>query len=157
MDGSLLNEDLQGMLDAVPASSLGYQDWVNVGMALKAEGFGLDAWEAWSAADAARYHPGECARKWAGFGAGGQGRINGGTLAQMAMERGYEPPRGEDAAVGWDVAEVTWAPVRPAASGAPPSRSSRRPSPPTSWWTPPGWRVRSCASPRATRGARPSS
>ena len=115
MDGSLLNEDLQGVLDAVPASSLGYQDWVNVGMALKAEGFGLDAWEAWSAADAARYHPGECARKWAGFGAGGQGRVNGGTLVQMAMERGYEPPRGEDAAVGWDVAEVdmgAWAPGR---------------------------------------------
>lgn len=115
MDGSLLNEDLQGVLDAVPASSLGYQDWVSVGMALKAEGFGLDAWEAWSAADAARYHPGECARKWAGFGAGGQGRVNGGTLVQMAMERGYEPPRGEDAAVGWDVAEVdmgTWAPGR---------------------------------------------
>ena len=115
MDGSLLNEDLQGVLDAVPASSLGYQDWVSVGMALKAEGFGLDAWEAWSATDAARYHPGECARKWAGFGAGGQGRVNGGTLVQMAMERGYEPPRGEDAAVGWDVAEVdmgAWAPGR---------------------------------------------
>ena len=107
MDGGILAEDLQGVLDAVPAASLGYQDWVGVGMALKAEGYPCEAWEAWSALDAARYRPGECERKWRGFGDGGEGRVNGGTLVQMAMERGYEPPGwGHDEIVGWDVTEL---------------------------------------------------
>lgn len=104
---SILAQDLEGVLAAVPASSLGYQDWVNVGMALKAEGYPCEAWESWSAQDAARYHPGECGRKWRGFGDGGEGRVNGGTLVQMAMERGYEPPAWDGGAVvGWDVTEL---------------------------------------------------
>lgn len=107
MDGSLLGEDLDGILAALPASSLDYQEWVGVGMALKAEGYGCEVWDAWSAADAARYHAGECERKWRSFGDGGEGRVNGGTLVQMAMERGYEPPGwGDDEAFGWDLAEA---------------------------------------------------
>ena len=107
MDGSLLGEDLDGILAALPASSLDYQEWVGVGMALKAEGYGCEVWDAWSAADAARYHAGECERKWRSFGDGGEGRVNGGTLVQMAMERGYEPPGwGDDEAFGWDLSEA---------------------------------------------------
>lgn len=107
MDGSLLGEDLDGILAALPASSLDYQEWVGVGMALKAEGYGCEVWDAWSAADAARYHAGECERKWRSFGDGGEGRVNGGTLVQMALERGYEPPGwGDDEAFGWDLAEA---------------------------------------------------
>ena len=107
MDGSLLGEDLDGILAALPASSLDYQEWVGVGMALKAEGYGCEVWDAWSAADAARYHAGECERKWRSFGDGGEGRVNGGTIVQMAMERGYEPPGwGDDEAFGWDLAEA---------------------------------------------------
>lgn len=107
MDGSLLGEDLDGILAALPASSLDYQEWVGVGMALKAEGYGCEVWDAWSAADAARYHAGECERKWRSFGDGGDGRVNGGTLVQMALERGYEPPGwGDDEAFGWDLSEA---------------------------------------------------
>lgn len=107
MNGSLLGEDLDGILAALPASSLDYQEWVGVGMALKAEGYGCEVWDAWSAADAARYHAGECERKWRSFGDGGEGRVNGGTLVQMAMERGYEPPGwGDDEAFGWDLSEA---------------------------------------------------
>lgn len=107
MDGSLLGEDLDGILAALPASSLDYQEWVGVGMALKAEGYGCEVWDAWSAADAARYHAGECERKWRSFGDGGEGRVNGGTLVQMALERGYEPPGwGDDEAFGWDLSEA---------------------------------------------------
>lgn len=108
MEGdSLLEQDLAGLLAAVPAASCSYEEWVQVGMALAAEGLPCEEWDAWSAQDAARYHPGECARKWRSFRGAGEGRVNGGTLVQMAMERGYEPPRyqGEDAAVGWDVTE----------------------------------------------------
>ena len=107
MDGSLLGEDLDGILAALPAASLDYQEWVGVGMALKAEGYGCEVWDAWSAADAARYHAGECERKWRSFGDGGEGRVNGGTLVQMALERGYEPPGwGDDEAFGWDLSEA---------------------------------------------------
>lgn len=107
MGGSLLGEDLDGILAALPASSLDYQEWVVVGMALKAEGYGCEVWDAWSAADAARYHAGECERKWRSFGDGGESRVNGGTLVQMAMERGYEPPGwGDDEAFGWDLSEA---------------------------------------------------
>ena len=107
MDGSLLGEDLDGILAALPASSLDYQEWVGVGMTLKAEGYGCEVWDAWSAADAARYHAGECERKWRSFDDGGEGRVNGGTLVQMAMERGYEPPGwGDDEAFGWDLSEA---------------------------------------------------
>lgn len=107
MDGSLLGEDLDGILAALPASSLDYQEWVGVGMALKAEGYGCEVWDAWSAADAARYHAGECERKWRSFGDGGEGRVNGGTIVQMALERGYEPPGwGDDEAFGWDLTEA---------------------------------------------------
>ena len=107
MDGSLLGEDLDGILAALPASSLDYQEWVGVGMALKSEGYGCEVWDAWSAADAARYHAGECERKWRSFGDGGEGRVNGGTIVQMALERGYEPPGwGDDEAFGWDLTEA---------------------------------------------------
>ena len=37
-----------------------YQEWLNVGMALHAEGCSADDWDRWSQMDAARYHAGEC-------------------------------------------------------------------------------------------------
>ena len=53
-------------LDYITASSLNYQEWINVGMALKSEGYPCSVWDDWSAKDAARYKAGECERKWAG-------------------------------------------------------------------------------------------
>ena len=104
--GSLLEDDLQGLLDAVDPAGLDYRGWVDVGMALAAEGVPWEVWDAWSARDAARYHAGECERKYRTFRAGGDGRVNGGTLVHMAMEAGYEPPAADDVALDWDVCEA---------------------------------------------------
>lgn len=104
--GSLLEDDLQGLLDAVDPAGLDYRGWVDVGMALAAEGVPWEVWDAWSARDAARYHAGECERKYRTFRAGGDGRVNGGTLVHMAMEAGYEPPASDDVALDWDVCEA---------------------------------------------------
>lgn len=90
------------LLDHIDPSVLDYQQWCNVGMALKEEGFSADVWDEWSRQDAARYHPGECQRKWNGF-TGSRTPVKGGTIAQYAMEQGYVfPSREEGAELAWD-------------------------------------------------------
>lgn len=83
-------------LDAIDPAELSRQAWIDVGMALKAAGEDVSAWEAWSAKDPARYHPGECSRLWSGFKRTG---INGGTVIHMARERGWD---GGGHALDWD-------------------------------------------------------
>ena len=53
-------------LNSLDVASLSYQEWVQVGMALQAEGYDCSVWENWSRNDR-RYHPGECERKWRTF------------------------------------------------------------------------------------------
>lgn len=85
--------DLQSCLDAIDPGSCDYTEWVQVGMALKTEGYDWQVWDAWSARDAPRYHPGECERKWASFSeAGRQNDVAGGTIVDMARKVGWEPP-----------------------------------------------------------------
>lgn len=85
--------DLQSCLDAIDPGSCDYTEWVQVGMALKTEGYDWQVWDAWSARDAPRYHSGECERKWASFSeAGRQNDVAGGTIVDMARKVGWEPP-----------------------------------------------------------------
>lgn len=86
--------DLAQVLEHIDPSVLSYQEWVNVGMALKEEGYPAEAWEAWSRRDAGRYHPGECLHKWGSFRGAGT-PVTGGTLVQMAKEQGWQPPEQE--------------------------------------------------------------
>lgn len=96
--------DLQSCLDAIDPGSCDYAEWVQVGMALKAEGYDWHIWDAWSRRDAPRYHEGECERKWASFSeANRQSDVAGGTIVEMAKQNGWEPPEydlGED--LGWE-------------------------------------------------------
>lgn len=96
--------DLQSCLDAIDPGSCDYTEWVQVGMALKVEGYDWQIWDAWSSRDAPRYHPGECERKWATFSdKGRQNDVGGGTVVEMARKIGWEPPEydlGED--LGWE-------------------------------------------------------
>ena len=48
--------DLLPLLDYIDPSVLDYQEWVNVGMALKAEGYSVSVWDDWSRRDAGRYY-----------------------------------------------------------------------------------------------------
>jgi len=70
-------------------------------MALKHEGFDCGLWDAWSARDSSRYHPGECAKKWRSFG-GNAAPVTGGTIVQIAQEHGWTPPAFESHALDWN-------------------------------------------------------
>ena len=95
--------DLRDLLRYIDPSSLNYQEWVNVGMALKHEGYSVYDWDSWSARDGARYHSGECIKKWESFREDSASLVTGGTIYQMAVERGYAPPVKQAAvALGWD-------------------------------------------------------
>lgn len=95
------NYDMREVLSAIDPGRLGYQEWVNVGMALKDAGLTAEDWEAWSARDADRYHRGECAKKWAGFN-GCANPVTSGTLVAYAREQGWSPPREEGHELSWD-------------------------------------------------------
>ena len=85
----------------IDPACLEYQEWVNIGMALKHEGLSCDVWDEWSRADSKRYRPGDCAKKWATFN-GSSSPVTGGTIYQMAVENGYTPSRSRDEAMDWD-------------------------------------------------------
>lgn len=95
--------DLLSVLPYIPPSELNYQDWVNVGMALKEAGYTWQAWDDWSRLDSQRYHPGECQRKWDSFH-GSASPITGATIVQMAKDRGWRPQAddGPGYELGWD-------------------------------------------------------
>ena len=88
-------QDLLEILEYIDPAGLCYMEWCTVGMALQQEGYDVSAWENWSARDSARFHPGECQRKWNTFH-GAETPVTGGTLVQMAKDRGWVPKPGEE-------------------------------------------------------------
>ena len=74
------------MLDFIPPSSLTYDEWLGVGMALKNTGCDCSDWENWSRADE-RFKDGECEYKWNGFNRDG---YDIGTLYHLAELNGYD-------------------------------------------------------------------
>ena len=82
--------DIKEILAAVDPALLDYQQWVNVGMALKEEGGSVYDWDAWSRKDSRRYHAGECEKKWNSFNGTGQ-PVTMGTVVQYAREQGWKP------------------------------------------------------------------
>ncbi|MGN1133790.1 MAG: AAA family ATPase [Oscillospiraceae bacterium] len=95
--------DLINVLEHIDPSSCSYQDWVNVGMALKHEGYSVNDWDSWSSRDTRRYHSGECQNKWNSFN-GCSDPVTAGTIVQMAKDRGYS--FGSFQAYDWD-SEIT--------------------------------------------------
>lgn len=94
--------DLLELLQYIEPSFLDYQEWVNVGMALKYEGYTAADWDNWSRRDASRYHTGECYKKWNSFNGAGT-PITGGTVALMAIDHGWSPEHAEDShELDWD-------------------------------------------------------
>ena len=93
--------DLLEILDSIHPADLDYQEWVNVGMALKHEGYTAAEWDRWSQGDPARYHSGECFRKWSSF-RGSSEPVTAGTIVQMAMDRGWMPERDPGHELDWE-------------------------------------------------------
>lgn len=95
------NNNILEALKYIDASATSYEEWVQVGMALKTEGYDWTVWDAWSQADK-RYKPGECERKWRTF-TGSSKPVSGGTIVQMAKERGFTPHAFEgDGCMDWN-------------------------------------------------------
>ena len=86
---------LTEIIEHIDPGSLGYQEWVNVGMALKLEGYPVSVWDQWSQRDFSRYHAGECEKKWKSF-SGSSSPVTGGTIIQMAIDHGWVPERGHE-------------------------------------------------------------
>jgi RecA-family ATPase len=82
-------QNILDALDALNPSRLTYDEWKDVGMALKAEGFPCSVWDSWSARDSERYHINECEKKWNTFNGSG---VNGGTIVFFAKQYGNYTP-----------------------------------------------------------------
>ncbi|MGN0305502.1 MAG: PriCT-2 domain-containing protein, partial [Lachnospiraceae bacterium] len=93
--------NLLEVLTYIDPSRLTYQEWINVGMALKEEGYSASEWEKWSMTDHSRYHHGECFRKWNSFN-GAVSPVTGGTIVQMAKDNGWIPERDAGYELDWD-------------------------------------------------------
>lgn len=88
-------------LKYIDVASLSYGEWVNIGMALKSEGYDYSVWDNWSRNDT-RYKQGECERKWSSFN-GSSNPITGATIVQMAKDRGFAAHVFEgDGCMAWD-------------------------------------------------------
>ena len=77
--------DIKSALNFIDPRTLSYQEWLKVGMAIKAAGESCDLWDEWSKRDPERYDGG-CYKKWNSFQSAG---ITEKTLFKMAAENGY--------------------------------------------------------------------
>jgi RecA-family ATPase len=94
--------DILEFLQYINPVDCDYQTWINVGMALKYEGYSWADWDQWSQRDSKRYHRGECERKWKTFEGSGT-PVTGGTIVQLAKENGWKPIiKDHDHELGWD-------------------------------------------------------
>ena len=84
---SFSNADIQDMLSFLNPD-MPYDDWVKVGMALHAGGYGAGLWEAWSMLGS-KHTTGECQSKWHNFN--GAAGVSLGTLVHMAENAGWKP------------------------------------------------------------------
>ena len=80
-----MKDDILDALDFIPVSSCNYTEWIEVGMALKHEGYDCSVWDNWSKNDD-RYHD-ECYRKWESFN-GSSKPITGASIIKLAREKG---------------------------------------------------------------------
>ena len=92
--------DLAEIIEYINPADCNYQEWINIGMALKHEGYSVSVWDEWSRRDYGRYHAGECEKKWKSF-RGTSSPVTAGTIVQMALERGWKP-QFEGHELDWD-------------------------------------------------------
>ena len=86
------NENFEELLEYINPAVLDYQEWLNVGLALKRAGCDVSVWENWSAQDSARYHQGECQKKYLTFD-DCDTPVTAGTLVYMARQNGWLPKK----------------------------------------------------------------
>ena len=92
-------DEIQSALNAIKPSSLTYEEWVEVGMALKDAGYSSDIWDTWSQNDE-RYKSGECHRKWKTFHGLGE-KVTILSIFKKARELGWKSDK-ELKVLTWD-------------------------------------------------------
>ena len=93
-------DDLNTILQHINPAACSYQEWIDVGMALKHEGYTAADWDRWSQNDS-RYKSGECFRKWGSFN-GAATPVTAGTIVQIAKDQGWQPERDLGTELSWD-------------------------------------------------------
>ena len=91
---------LVDIIEYIDPRDLSYEEWLQVGMGLKEDGYSPDDWDRWSSKDVIRYHAGECYKKWETFRGEAGTKVTAGTIVQMAKDRGWQPDKGT--ALEWD-------------------------------------------------------
>lgn len=95
-----MSYDLMNALNSIDPATLDYKDWVEVGMALHAEGYPASVWRDWSMRDHARFNERDFETKWRGFGHSAGGSVKGGTIIKLAKDAGWTPER-QHRAIDW--------------------------------------------------------
>ncbi len=85
----LNQEELEELLSYVDPSD--YDIWIKVGMALKSEGYSLQAWDSWSR-QSSKYHSGDCEKKWNTFNKAG---VTLGSVCYHARKNGWSSSKGK--------------------------------------------------------------
>ena len=93
--------DIEQALQYIDCSTLSYTEWIQVGMAIKEAGMGCEVWDAWSAQDSGRYHPGDCEKKWDSFNGSAQ-PITQAYIFKLAKDNGWRKYDGSDETLEWD-------------------------------------------------------
>lgn len=103
------DEMLASALDSIDPCGLEYSEFIEIGMALKSAGEDFSLWDEWASRDSKRYK-GTLRTKWDGFAdSNAAAPVKGGTVIQLARDRGWEPQRpdeGEGHALSWDMTEI---------------------------------------------------
>ena len=76
-------ERVRQALSFIPAHD--YALWIEIGLALKAGGMGVEVWDTWSQSSP-KYEPGECDRRWATFA---PNKITLGSIFHHAKQHGF--------------------------------------------------------------------
>ena len=95
-----MDEQLISALNAIPVADLSYTEWIQVGMALKEEGYACSVWDEWSKNDK-RYRAGVCERHWNTFNGTGN-PVKAGTIVQWAKVRYGWAPYKNDGVLDWN-------------------------------------------------------
>lgn len=94
--------DLLEVINSIDPASLDYSEWVQIGMALKYEGYTASDWDDWSKDDP-RHKAGECFTKWASFGdTNSSSPVTGGTIVEIAKRFNDFRSSFEDTDIGLD-------------------------------------------------------
>ena len=101
-----MDNNILSALKAIDVATLSRADWIAVGMALKEEGYPCSIWDDWSRKR--QTLSSRRVRTQVNSFHGSGTPVKGGTIVQMAKERGWTPFSGEDdASIGMTPSNMT--------------------------------------------------